>query len=112
MPNVTFILCSTTSSSPQLQILHGTSDLQKELLLSARMYVQLYVTYDVAQSTVLLPGIFEIYWRDFCSVKSDIVKSVIGFSSKKMAEDIQLILDSKKMKLNFTSLTGCPTIII
>ena len=70
------------------------------------------MSYDVSLSTVLLPSTLDVYWRDFCAVKSDLVKSVIAFSSKKMADDLQIIFDSKKMKIIFSSAQGNPTLII
>ena len=112
VPLVNFILCATSSFSPQLQILRDPKDLKRELLMCARIYLHLHVFYDIAQSIVILPGLLELYWKDFCALKTDIVKSVIKLSSKKMAADLQFILNSKKMKLTFTVMTGKSTITV
>jgi hypothetical protein len=111
VPFVSFIL-SSTHSTPQIQVLYCPTDLKAELLASARLYIQLNVSYDVSQCTVLLPSTLDVYWRDFCTVKSELVKSIISFSSKKMADDLQIIFDSKKMKIIFSSAQGNPTLII
>ena len=112
VPLVNFILCSTSSFSPQLQVLRDPKDLRKELLLCASIYLHLHVTYDVAQGTITLPGLLEMCWKDFCVFKTDIVKSVIKFSYKKMAVDLQIILNSKKMKLSFAIMTTKSTMTV
>jgi hypothetical protein len=112
VPLVNFILCATNSFSPQLQILRDPKELKKELIMCARIYLHLHVIYDVSQSTIILPGLLEMYWKDFCAFKTDIVKTVIRLSSKKMAVDLQIILNSKKMKLSFTIMTGKSTITV
>ena len=78
--------------------------------MCARIYLHLHVIYDVSQCTVVLPGLLEMYWKDFCAFKTDIVKTVIRISSKRMAVDLQIILNSKKMKLSFTIMTAKSTI--
>ena len=112
VPLVNFVLCTTSSFSPQLQILRDPKDLRKELLMCTRIYLHLHVTYDVTQNTIILPGLLDMYWKDFCVFKTDIVKTVIRLSSKKMAADLQIILNSKKMKLTFTLMTGKSTITV
>lgn len=112
MPFVSFVLCTTSTNSPRIKALCSPQCLQLELHARALAYISQNIRYNMKEHKIYLPGIFNDFSKDFCTVKSDIINAVIGLSSSKMKEELKFILFSKKMKVSFNPVIWSPTIII